>query len=377
MEKSVTREPVTTPESGPASASLSARRVPPVVRDRLGLDRFRFPSEYVVIIAFAIVVLGQFAEDLMDSAPVQMLSSEFSSRRWTFVAVVLYELLMLRLVDRTVRRSLPAFERVLRLEPAAFRSYVHRLRPPDPTTSLVLLAVSAIIVTVLFAGLGLELPLTDDPVTNAPLFLPSDALASLTILAGYIVAGWAGLSLIYLVVSLGRALGELCKEPLEIDVFDTTNLLPFGNIALASALAPVGIIGILLIGLGQPTSWLSWAVLLLAACASVVALLYPLRGIHRQMSDAKEAVLANLNARIATVYRDVNDKDGDPTAIAAMNARTNTLVPLRKTVHEMTTWPFADTVAFGRAVLIASAPLIYTVLNELIKVFWINPLSAQ
>ena len=52
-----------------------------------------------------------------------------------------------------------------------------------------------------------------------------------------------------------------------------------------------------------------------------------------------------------------------------------TLVPLRKTVGEMTTWPFADTVAFGRAVLIASAPLIYTVLNELIKKFWIEPLS--
>ncbi|MEJ7749350.1 MAG: hypothetical protein WKF56_08595 [Candidatus Limnocylindrales bacterium] len=41
----------------------------------------------------------------------------------------------------------------------------------------------------------------------------------------------------------------------------------------------------------------------------------------------------------------------------------------------MTTWPFADTVAFGRAVLIASAPLIYTVLSELIKAFWIEPLS--
>jgi hypothetical protein len=61
--------------------------------------------------------------------------------------------------------------------------------------------------------------------------------------------------------------------------------------------------------------------------------------------------------------------------IAALNARTNTLVPLRKTVHEMTTWPFRDTVAFGRAVLIASAPLIYTVRRVLITVFWINPLS--
>ena len=375
MVKSVARKPISDAEPGAASTSLSAHTFAPAVRDRLGLDRFRFPAALVVLVAFGVIVVGQFAEDLMDSAPLQMLPPDFSSRRWTLIAVGLYSLLILRLVDRTVRRSLPAFERVLRLEPAAFRAYVHQLRPPDPTTSLVILAASALIVTVLFAGLGFELPLTDDPVTKQALFLPADPLGALAILAGYTVFCWAGLSLIYSTISLGRALGQLCREPLEVDVFDTTNLLPFGNIALAGALAPAGIIGILLFGLGQPTNWLSWTVLLLAACASIVALLYPLRGIHRQMSDAKEAVLANLNSRISNVYQDVNLKENDPAAIAALNARTNTLVPLRRTVHEMTTWPFADTVAFGRAVLIASAPLIYTVLSELIKVFWIGPLS--
>ncbi len=381
--KSVTEKSGRPAESGAGSGRAStssgrgrARALMPAVGDRLGLDRLLFRSEYVVIIAFALVLAGQLVEDMADSAPLQMMPTEFSSRRWTLIAVVLYELLILRLVDRTVRRSLPAFERVLRLEPAAFRAYVHRLRPPDPTTSLVILAASALIVTVLFAGLSLDLPLTNDPVTGLPLFLPQDPLAALVILGGYTVFCWAGLSLLYLTISLGRALGQLCREPLEVDVFDTTNLLPFGNIALASALAPAGIIGILLFGLGQPTSWLSWTVLLLAACSSIAALLYPLRGIHRQMSDAKEAVLANLNARIATVYDEVNHKGGDPAFIATLNARTNTLVPLRKTVGEMTTWPFADTVAFGRAVLIASAPLIYTVLSELIKVFWINPLSS-
>ena len=49
---------------------------------------------------------------------------------------------------------------------------------------------------------------------------------------------------------------------------------------------------------------------------------------------------------------------------------------MRKAVQEMTTWPFRDTVAFGRAVLIAAAPLIYTTLSELIRVFWIRPLSG-
>jgi hypothetical protein len=378
--KSVTEKSVRAAEVGATSTRASgglarARGLMPAARDRLGLDRLRFPTEYPVILAFAIVVAGQVAEDFSDSGPIQMFSPEASSPRWTWIAVVLYELLIIRLVDRTVRRSLPSFERVLRLEPGAFRAYVHRLRPPDPTTSLVILAASALIVTVLFAGLSLELPLINDPVTARPIFLPQDPLAALVILAGYSVAGWAGLSLIYLTISLGRALGQLCREPIEVDVFDTTNLLPFGNIALASALAPVGIIGILLVGLGPPNNPLSWSVLVIAACASIVALLYPLRGIHGQMSDAKEAVLANLNARIASVYDEVNRGVEEPAKIAALNARTNTLVPLRKTVAEMTTWPFADTVAFGRAVLIASAPLIYTILNELIKVFWIEPLS--
>ena len=379
MVKSVTQKPAHGAESADGSPrpadGRSARAVLPAVRDRFELDRIQFPASYVLIVAAVIVIAGQLAEDITDSPPLQMLPAEFSGPRWTLIAVVLYELLILRLVDRTVRRSLPSFERVLRVEPAAFRAYVHRLRPPDGTTSLVILAIAALIVTVLFAGLGLELPLVNDPVTNDPLFLPPQPLPALMILAGYTVAGWAGLSLIYLSISLGRALGELSREPIDIDVFDTTNLLPFGNIALASALAPVGIIGILLLGLGPPDSWLSWTVLLLAAVASIVALLLPLRGIHRQMSDAKEAVLANINAKIATVYEEVDRPEVDTARIAALNARTNTLVPLRKTVGEMTTWPFADTVAFGRAVLIASAPLIYTVLNELIKKFWIEPLS--
>jgi hypothetical protein len=132
----------------------------------------------------------------------------------------------------------------------------------------------------------------------------------------------------------------------------------------------------LLVGLGQPTNWLSWTIILLAAVAGLLALLLPLRGIHAQMSDAKEAVLADLNARIRQVYDDVSrSSSAGGSQAPGLNERTNTLIPLRKTVGETTTWPFADTVAFGRAILIASAPLIYTVLSELIKVFWINPLS--
>jgi hypothetical protein len=93
------------------------------------------------------------------------------------------------------------------------------------------------------------------------------------------------------------------------------------------------------------------------------------------MSEAKEAALAQLNARIARVYEDVSRGPIGTAEPAGTGERAATLIALRKTVGEMTTWPFADTVAFGRAVLIASAPLIYTVLSELIRIFWIEPLS--
>lgn len=347
--------------------------------DRLWRWDIQFPAAFVVIAAVGLVVLGQLAEDLADSPRLELLPPVFSGHRWTVIATVVYALLISRVVDRTVRGAIPSIERVVKADAPNVRAYLRRLRPVEVSANVALLAASAIVVTTLFAGLGLDMPVTSDPLTGEPLFLPESPLGAAAVLAGYTVVGWAWLSLVYLTVRLGRALGELCREPLEVDVFDTTNLLPFGNIALAGSLAPAGIIVILLLGLGQPTHWLSWTVLVLVAIASLLALLLPLRGVHRQMAEAKDAVLANLNGRISRVYDEVDQHDAKgPTGpdLAALSARTNTLIPLRKTVHEMTTWPFADTVAFGRAILIASAPLIYTVLSELIKVFWINPLSA-
>ena len=96
---------------------------------------------------------------------------------------------------------------------------------------------------------------------------------------------------------------------------------------------------------------------------------------HRQMSDAKEAALARLNARLSHVYDEVTAGRVDATQKAGLDVRANTLIPLRRTAHEMTTWPFADTVAFGRAVLIACAPLVYAALCEIIRVFWIAPMG--
>jgi hypothetical protein len=337
------------------------------------ITRLRFAL--VVIVAVGLVAAGQIVEDLADSPPLQMAPPDLYARRWTVIVAVLYMLLTANVLDRTVQRSIPSLQRVLKIDADTFRGYALAMRPPGLLLDVALLGASALIAALLFAVVQLDLP-TGDPLTRQPRFLPTDGLGALFVLGGYTIVGWAGLRLVYGTVRMARVLGRMSRQPLQVDIFDTSSLLPFGNIALGVALAPAGIIAILLLGLGQPGTPLGWTILFLAASASLLALLLPLRGIHRQMSRAKEAALASLNERISHAYEETT---GTPVNAAPdmtpLNARVNTLVPLRKTVQEMTTWPFRDTVAFGRAVLIASAPLIYTALSELIRVFWITPLA--
>lgn len=327
----------------------------------------------IVVVAVAIVAAGQVAEDLADSPPLQMLAPEAAVGRWTIIVAVLYMLGTARWVDHAVDRWIVALDGVFNIDAARFARYAAGLGRPRPLVQLSLFVASSIIVFGVFEVLGSSLP-TDDPVTHQAVFMPAMGPSAAVILLAYAVVGWAILSLVYATIRRAQALGQLSHEPIEVDVFDTTKLLPLGNIALATALAPAGIIVILLVGYGRPSQPLSWAVLLLAMLASVLALILPLRGIHRQMARARYAALARLNGHLRGMYELVNAKDDiDMPESAVRNNKVAALTSLRATVLQMTTWPFRDSLAFGRAVLIASAPVIYTVISELIKAIWITP----
>jgi hypothetical protein len=334
------------------------------------VDRvIRFSPLLVLIVAVVLVILGQLAEDLADSEPLQLLAPLSALRRWTLIVAVVYMLVIARVIDRLVDRSLATLDALIHVDPERFREYMARMRRPGVAVDVILLAISGVVVVVLFLALRTSLPI-DDPVTEAPVFLPTNGAGATVVLVQYALVGWAVLTLVWSTVRRARALGELSQEPLEVDVFDTTNVLPLGNIALASALAPAGVIVILLLGFGAPSSPVSWTLLILVTLASLFALLLPLRGIHRQMDAAKEAALSTLNVRLRDSYEQASGaRPPSAEATTQLNHRVSTLVNLRKTVGEMTTWPFRDTLALGRALLIASAPLIYTVINELIKAF--------
>jgi len=206
----------------------------------------------IVVGAVALVAGGQIAEDIADSPPLQMLAPDAAVGRWTIIVAVLYMLATAGWVDRAVDRWILALDGVFTLDRNRFERYAEGLRRPRTPVQVALLVASAVIVLAVFEVLGSSLP-TDDPVTKQPLFMPPMGPGAAVILAGYTVVGWAILSLIYATIKRAQSLGQLSREPIEVDVFDTTKLLPLGNIALATALAPAGIIVILLVGYGRPS----------------------------------------------------------------------------------------------------------------------------
>ena len=361
------------PKTGRRAATPGVRRsgIGPSSRERW--DRI---SPYaILLVAVALVVAGQLAEDLADSQPLQLLTPSSALRRWTLIVAVVYMLTISLVVDGLVLQSLTALDRLVKIKPDRFRGYMDRMRRPGLAADITMLATAAVLVAVTFLGLQTSLPI-DDPLTKTPVFLPGGGLAAAAVLIEYTIVGWAVLMLVTTTVRRAWALGELSREPLQIDVFDTANVLPLGNIALATALAPAGVVVILLFGFGAPSSPISWALLVLVSLASLVALLLPLRGIHGQMEGAKDRALSEINQRLRASYDELRQaKAKSPDEMGSLRNQVGTLIDLRRTVNEMTTWPFRDTLAFGRAVLIALAPLIYTVFNELIKLFLIGPLN--
>lgn len=330
------------------------------------------------LVTLSLVVAGQVVEDLLDDSALQLLPPTLLRERWTVIAVAVYLLVVVEIVRREAREALADLRPVVRIDDRRFEVYRARMTGLHPRVELGLITISALVVVLLFPIAGLSLPTTDIPGTTTPLHLPESPLAATVILLAYAALGCAGLRLVETTIRVARTLSRLTRESVAVRVFDTADLLPFGHIALAAALAPAGLITIFVLGLGAPRTPLGWTVLLLATATSLLALVLPLRGIHRQMRRAKDEALAGLNSQLSDVHALVGT--GPLGAVAAipageLNDRASLLVSLRRVVGEMPTWPFRDTVVFGRAVLIASAPVIYAALNGLVDAFFVKRIA--
>jgi len=323
-------------------------------------DRFPWPARVTVFLLIALVTGEQIVEE-------QLFSGDLTINRFflrlLLATLAVYLLLAILFLKRQVILSLSRLRRAVDLDIDTFGELVRRMVRPSRLVEVGLLFASAAIVMGLF--LGLE---SDFPFGGTIAMTPSPAVAGLVLLT-YVLIGWLGLSLIQTALQHAIGLRRLAQAPLVINVFDPDNLVPFGTLSLMHSLALVGVMVLLIIPLGTPSGISGLMVVGLSSSGSLMALILPIWGVFLQTRQAKDYALSRIYDELEHLQDEL--LDGGHQSPADLNARTNALVNLRKTILEVPNWPFRSTTTIVRAITAATSPLIYFVLIELVRVYFV------
>ncbi|MCC7354349.1 MAG: hypothetical protein IT330_11385 [Anaerolineae bacterium] len=328
-------------------------------------ERLPVPYAWTIILVSAVVmVVEQVLEHWIGGFTSAHFTTTMLLRRLTLPLLTVYMLTMLRLLKRTAIKALGELRPAVQIGDQEYDNRVRRMVGTDRRMEALLLLASAVVVVIVFVVFHSSFPI------YGWVYLPANPFIALFMLGAYTLFGWVGLTLVYSTLRFGQALGNLARCPLEVNVFDPTNLLPFGRLALIHSLPPAGVVLILIIALGRPTGALDYMVILLATLASLMALVIPLLGVHEQMDEAKDKALVKIHEEFKGLYKAFFDSPHLETKeIGDITNRTGTLVNLRRLIQEAPSWPFRDAATTVRAVVAATSPLIYFLLIEITRLY--------
>src|SRR5690606_8124337 len=235
----------------------------------------------------------------------------------------------------------------------------------DLRLDLLLLVTSAVVVSLLLAVLRLPTPMG-----GGITYLPANWWQAGTILLGYTLFCWLLFLLLYSSIRLGTGLSELAQQPLTVNAFDLTHLLPFGDLSLRHSLTLVGLILVLIVPLGRPTQMIDYLIIAELSLGSLLSLILPLRGVRQQIGRAKRLVLHHLSDQFFQVQANlINDQSLDHTELEQLSKKAQELDQLRRMVLATPIWPFRNMAATIRAVLTAMSPVIYFMVTELVRTY--------
>lgn len=340
-----------------------------LVWTRLAVERLPVPYWIVIGAASALVLVAQLLAHTERDPGFSVLEPGVLLRLLALPVLTAYMMAMLRVLKRRAIASLCDLRPAVQIGDEAYDRLVYGTVRVNPRMEVALLAASAAVVVLLFAVLRSALPINPLPQLGR-LYLSANPFIAVLTLASYTVFGWAGLELVLATVRFGRGLGALANQPLRVNVFDPTNLLPFGSLTLMHSLSVAGVIIGLLVTLGQPEFLIDYAVVILASLASVLALVAPLHGVRVQMLRAKAQALAHIHQRLAECQAVMLAlQTHSPDALKALTTATDNLISLRKTVLAQPSLPFRNALAVSRVVLAALSPFAYFIANELIRAY--------
>jgi hypothetical protein len=326
------------------------------------LSRLPFPYGLTVLLFTLFIIAEQILEYTILDPSFSGITLSDIGFRFTLPSLTLYMLLVMKLLKRRAVSALVKLRPSVLVNDEQYEGLVRKMIQTSRMFEVALLIISLVIVLGLFVFL--EFPL---PTLGA---LPASLASRFFVITAYVLFGWLGLLFVYTGVKHSLGLGTISRKPISVNVFDPDNLLPFGNLSLIHSLALVGLVLILFIFLGRPTQVTSLVPLGLATPASVLALIVPIWGVHRQIDRAKEQALVRICVQLDDIHTKVYTEEGTvQDNIGVLNDRISILVNLKKMIREGPNWPFRDTTAVARAITAAMSPLIYFVLIETIRIY--------
>lgn len=336
------------------------------IRSEFGLQRLPAPYWISVLLCGGFALFAQVVEFTLRGATLEDILVQGRLLKVVAVPLVfLYMLVALPMLKNYTVEALTRLRPVIRISDQEFNTFLRRMVCVDLRLDLILLVTSAVVVSLLLAVLRLPTPMG-----GGVTYLPPDWWRAGTILLGYTLFGWLLFLLLYSSVRLGTGLSELAQQPLTVNAFDLTHLLPFGDLSLRHSLTLVGLILVLIVPLGRPTQMIDYLVIAELSLGSLLSLILPLRGVRLQIGRAKRLVLNHLSDQFFQVQANlINDQSLDHTELEQLSKKAQELEQLRRMVLATPIWPFRNMAATIRAVLTATSPVIYFMVTELVRTY--------
>jgi hypothetical protein len=327
----------------------------------LTLENLPLPFPWLVAVLGLAALGEQVLEYWLEDPTFATVASLGVAGTFVMPLLIVYILTYLRLLRRATVRALASLRSSVLIDDEEYEARAHHIVCTKPRTEWILLACAVSLVVVLFVFLKADLLRSDWG-------LPSNIPAAMFILGMYSLLGWLLLMLVHTSIRHGLDLYRLARRPLKVNVFDPTNLLPLGRLSMIQSLPIVGVLLIPMVLLGMPTS--GGFLVVAVSAVSLLALFIPLWGVHEQIDQAKEEALDIIYRQLDRVQEQVLvDLDAEIPNFETLSDRTGLMLKLRETIQESSNWPFKDTAAVARAVVAVTSPLVYFVLNELIRTY--------
>ena len=200
----------------------------------LALERLPVPYP-VLVIGIGLYTAGeQILEHVTAPLAYRYPPNEVLGQAAVIVILMMYILIYLGVLKRRAVIGLTKLRPAVEISDQEYVRYTRSMLNANPRFEVALFAVSVVVNYLLFIVARV------DPQMRTDGGMPHSVFLSIIFMSVYVLLGWLLLSLVYTSIRFARGLSMLARKPLEVNVFDPGNLVPFGELSLLHSLAAVG-----------------------------------------------------------------------------------------------------------------------------------------